>query len=285
VRTVDGRPRVLMRLIQGEGGLNYHEFTLTRYPDQQVAAEDVYIYVSGEPLTQTFRRLLLGFMAGQNKGVLAKLRGEEQVLSNHLGEITRLSAMVQNGQNKEALDTFHKLPPELQKNKMLQLMAIMAASSTENEKDYLVEMERFRTNHPNDAAGDLVSIDYFLLKKNYDETLRLLDRLDKSLGGDPYLMALKGTTLAEAGRFKEARASADKAIKDDPKLREAYWARATVSTKEKDHDETLKCLKILVEKLEPTLDPNNLLADDRFKDFVKTPQFSEFKKWLAGRAK
>jgi tetratricopeptide (TPR) repeat protein len=146
-------------------------------------------------------------------------------------------------------------------------------------------MERFRKDHPNDPAGNLVSIDYYLLKKDYDESVKMIDRLDESLGGDPYLALMKAGVLADAGRFKEARAAADQAIKDAPKLPQAYWMRATVSTKAKDHKDTLACLKTLVEKVEPNLAAGDLPADERFVEFVKTPQFDEFKKWLAERAK
>lgn len=285
VRTVDGRPRVILRLIHAEGAVNYHEFTLVRYPDQQIAAEDIHIYASGEPISQTFRRLVLGFLAEQNRGAVARLKGEEQVLTKHLGDLGTMGTMARNGQNKEALAVFRGLPAELQRNKVFQLIAIQAAGSTGDEKEYLTELERFRKHHPNDPAGDLVSIDYHLIKKNYDEMFKAIERLDKALGGDPYLGAMRASGLADVGRFEEARAAADKAIKDAPNLPQTYWMRASVAAKSKDHKDTLNCLKMLVENVEPTLDPSNLQADDRFAEFVKTPQFGEFKKWLAERAK
>lgn len=285
VRVVDGRPRVIMRLIHSDGGVSYHEFSLVRYPDGQIATEDVYIYASGEPLSQTFRRFVLGFAAERNQSAIAKLSGEEQVLTKHIGDVVEMGTMVRNGQNKEALAAFRKLPAALQKNKMIQIIALHAAAGTGDDNEYLTEMERFRRDHPNDAAGDLNAIDYYLLKKDYDEMLKAIDRLDRSLGGDPYLEAMKANGLAEAGRFKEARASADKAIQDAPKLLQVYWVRTTVATMAKDHPDTLKCLKALVENVEPGLGPDNLLADERFVEFVKTPQFDEFKKWLAERRK
>lgn len=57
-----------------------------------------------------------------------------------------------------------------------------------------------------------------------------------------------------------------------------------VTGKENDRDDTLKCLKMLVENVEPMLDPCSLKVDDRLTTFVTTPQFDEFKKWLARRA-
>jgi tetratricopeptide (TPR) repeat protein len=284
VRIVEGRPRVLMRLITDEGALNYHEFTLVRYPDQEIATEDVYIYTSGEPLSQTFRRLLLGIMA-ENRGGFARLREEDKIYTKNAGVIGKMAMMVRNGQSKEALDTFRKLPAELQKNKVFQIVAIQAASGTGDDNDYLTEMERFRRDHPNDPAAEILSIDYYLLKKNYGETLKTIDRLDKSLGGDPYLDCMRASAMADAKKFKEARTFADKAIKDAPKIPQAYWTRTTVATMANDHDDTLKCLKVLVEKAEPTLEASNLQADERFAKFVTTAQFDEFKKWLASRPK
>jgi hypothetical protein len=63
IRAVDGRPRPLFRLIGSDGGFTYHEYILARHKDGQVAAEDMYIYLSAEPLSQTMRRILIPAVA------------------------------------------------------------------------------------------------------------------------------------------------------------------------------------------------------------------------------
>jgi tetratricopeptide (TPR) repeat protein len=285
VRTIDDRPRILLRLIHPEGAVNYHEFSLVRYPDGQIATEDIYIYLSGEQLTQTFRRLLLGFLADRNRGAVAQLSKDEQLLTKHMNDLTTMAQMARSGQHREALATFRRLPAGLQKNKIFQIIAIQAAQGTGDDADYLAELERFRRDYPTDPAADIISIDYYLLKKQYDEAFKAVDRLDKALGGDPYMDVLRAGGFVEAGRYKEARAAAEKAVKDAPKLPQAYWARLTVATKEKNHADTLTWLKKLVEAAEPKLDPANLRADERFVEFVRTPQFEEFQRWVARRAK
>ena len=143
-------------------------------------------------------------------------------------------------------------------------------------------MERFQHDHPNDPASDLQLIGYYWFKRDYDKVFAAIERLDKSLGGDPYLDAMKARILFEMKKFKEARDSAEKAIKEDPKQPLAYLVRAAVSAQEKNHKDALVWLKKLVEATGAKL---NLETDVRFADFVKSPQFQELNKWIADRKK
>jgi tetratricopeptide (TPR) repeat protein len=282
VRMVAGRPRVIVRLMHPEGASNYHEYTLIRYPDNQIAAEDVYIYLSGEPLSHTFRRIMLNILNMQHKG-FKNLNKEEQVLVDHQQDINTMTTMVRNGQHAEAFAIYQKLPAELHNNKLVQIVAIQAAGGSGDDEAYMAEMERFRKNFPKDAAGDLISIDYYLLQKKYDEALAAIDRLDNALGGDPYLNSMRANVFIEMGKLPEAREHADKALQETPKIAQVYWTKVTVTALAKDHDETRDTLKLIVEKIDPTLTPEDIKNDERFVEFVKTPQFEELKKWLAKR--
>src|SRR4051812_7367582 len=63
VRQVDGRQRVLMRMIMPAGPVTYQEISLTRYPDGQVGAEDVYSFTTGETVSNQCRRFAVAFIA------------------------------------------------------------------------------------------------------------------------------------------------------------------------------------------------------------------------------
>jgi tetratricopeptide (TPR) repeat protein len=285
VRTVNDRPRILLRLIPADGGVDYHEYSLARYPDGRVATEDIYIYSMGESLTETFRRVLLGLLPAGNRGALDRLSGGEKLMARHIGDLTTMTAQVRGGQHREGLATFRRLPAELQKHKVFQLIAVHAAQGSGDEAEYLAEMERFRRDHPNDPAADLLSIDYHLLKKQYDEALNGIDRLDKAVGGDPFLDALRASGLMELRRYEEARAAAERAVEALPKMLQGYMVRAAIAAEEKDHADTLVWLRKLVEVAEQDPDPADLTADEGFAEFVKSPQFAEFKKWVAARKK
>ena len=229
-----------------DGGLNYHEFLLARSPDGQVVTEDMYVFLSGEMLTQTFRRFLLNFLASPEQGGAVQLRGPDQLYVKHAREIGKMATAIQKDRGKEALAIFRKLPADLQKDKVIQLIAIRAAQDGD-EAEYLVELERFRKAHPEDVAIDFLSIDYHIIKKQYDEALKALGRADKAVGGDPYLQVIKGGLLIQAGRFQQARTTLEKAVKDEPKLIHGYWALVSLALEEKNHAETAVWLKKIEE--------------------------------------
>ncbi len=284
VRTVEGKKRVLMRLIGAEGALNYHEFTLVRYPDGRVGPEDIHILATGELITQTFRRLLLSFAAERNQGIVARLSGAEQMYTKHLPKLQTIAQDTQAGRHQQALATFRQLPAELQKDRTFQILAIQAAQGVD-EKEYLAEMERFQQNHPGDPVTDLLAIDFFLVKKQYDESIKAIDRLDKMMGGDPYICVLRGGALLEAGRLEEARKETEKGIKEDPKLEAGYLARIKVAFREKNHPDALVWLKKAVENANLALDLDAEKSNPEWADFIKSPQFGQLRKWLEKRSK
>src|SRR5262249_58322698 len=79
VRTRNGRPSVLMRLITPDPELNYQEITLARFPDGEIAAEDIYSVAAGETMSQTMRRLILMQAAELDPGMMAKVGRTEQL--------------------------------------------------------------------------------------------------------------------------------------------------------------------------------------------------------------
>jgi tetratricopeptide (TPR) repeat protein len=283
-REFEGRRSALMRLIFEDGSVNYHEFVLHRSSDGQVVTEDIYIYLSCEMLSKTFRRMLLVFLADPKKGIAAQLKEADEFYLKNMNEVIKLSTAMKNGKNEEALAIFRKLPPELQKDKSLQILAIKAAQEGE-ESEYLIELERFRKAHPKDAAIDILSIDYFLLKKQYDEAQKAIDKLNESVGGDPFLQILKGGVLNQAGKNAEAKPIIEKALKDDPKLMLGYWTRVAIALEEKNYADTLVWLKKIEETGLSEIDLENIRKIDLYAGFVKSPEFEKLKKWLAERKK
>ena len=279
-RTVDSKKQVIMRFISAEGALNYHTFTLVRYPDGQIGAEDVGILVTGEVLTQTFRRLILNFAAERKVGILDRLSKTEQLYTKHITTLKQMATDARQGRHQQALDAFRALPAELQKDKLFQLVAIQAAQGLD-EHTYFEELERFRFNHPDDAAIDLLAIDFYLIKKEYDKSIESINRVDQHIGGDPYLNVLRAGTLTEAGRFQEALASAEKAVEDDPKLEAAYWAAITTSLKAKNYPAVLAWVKKGMFAANLAVDPAAIKENRDWAGFVASPQFEELKEWLA----
>jgi hypothetical protein len=163
IRAVDGRLRPLFRLIGSDGGLNYHEYILGRHKDGKVVAEDVYIYLSGEQFSQTMRRVIIPAVAThQAAGGPGKIASEEV---SSLKTCSTVSKAMMAGDFKSAVAAYRTLPKKFQEQKPILLVYMQATwhLGADGEADYLASLERFRQLYPDDAAIDLISLDYLSL--------------------------------------------------------------------------------------------------------------------------
>jgi hypothetical protein len=276
-RESHGRKVVLIRMIQPieQGGFAYFEFVPDRSADGKVRASDIYLYSSGEFISESLRRAMLPLITEQSRSFLDKLlTGEKAYMkdSPRLGEAARLSKA---GKPAEALAILKGLSPETQKLKMVLLLRLQAAQGT-NETDYLAAVEDFRKNYPNDAGLDLFSIDFYIMKKDFTAALKAIDRLDKSLGGDPYLNVTRAGISDVYGNLEGAKRFARKAIDQEPTLSSAYFTLVGLSLKEEKYNDTLSLLKEMDQKLHFKF--NDLSGLPPYAGFVKSPQYPQ---WLA----
>jgi tetratricopeptide (TPR) repeat protein len=279
-----GKRVAIMRLLNAEGGVNYHEVSLIRYADGQVGAEDLYVHATGETLTQTYRRVVLPGLAEAKRGLLDRLNGSDRLFTKNLPTIQSAMQEVRAGQHASALARLRGLPAELRDQKIFALIAVQAAQGCD-EAEYLKELERLRKLFPNDPTVELVLLDYYALKRQFDEAIRVIDRLNAAVGGDPHLVATRALMLGEAGRAAEAKTEAERAIAEEPTHEFCYSVRVGLALKQKNFADALAWLKKGVEVGAVDTDTDGLLAAPDYAEFVKSPQFAEFGKWLAERGK
>lgn len=283
IRTVEKRPRILMRLIMANEAHDYMEVVPARFPDGEIAIEDIRIFSKGEWLSQIYRRIVLHIAAEQDPEFRGKLKGKEPLYTANISRIIAIGRASQQGRHQEVLDLYHQLPEQIQKDRMIQLMAVVAAQGINDEK-YVSVVEKYRLNHPADPACDLISIRYYSLTNRYDEAFKCIDRIDKAVGGDPYLSLIQGSLMIKAGRLNDAKGVLEKAVGQDETLVNAYLWRIEIALKEKKHDEALVWLKRVVEKCKIVMDEQEMnRRNDYFGEFLKTPQCKEFLDWLKTR--
>ena len=66
---------------------------------------------------------------------------------------------------------------------------------------------RARQTLPGDPCVDLIALNAFGIRKVYAKVLAAVDRLEKIVGGDPYLKLIRATTLLEQGGEKNHEAA------------------------------------------------------------------------------
>jgi hypothetical protein len=273
LRTPEDEPHALFRLVQAGGGLNYYDATLVRRGGE-VRAVDVYVYARGESLTRFVRRDYLLRTASAPGTEIAP--ADREFIQNRAA-IQELEQAAERGDYRSALQTYDDLPAGLRKDKTILAVRLKSAAGLGGDK-YLSALEDFRKYHPDDACIDLLSVEYFTLQKRRGAALEALDRLDRSVGGDPYLNVLRADTHLQAGDLKKARRFAEKAVDEEPDLQAAYWSLVTVALREKQFDETVRLLDTLAAKF--ALRFGDFTKEPEYADFVKSPQY---RRWLAAR--
>jgi hypothetical protein len=271
----DGRKTILFRLVTSDSNVaNYHEFILGRRPDGKIRAVDAYILLSGELISQSVRRLYIPVAARTAHGLLDRLPGTERVFLKNVPQFERMTTEVRNGHPAEALKIYHQLPPEMKKDKGVLLIRLQAAQDV-SDLEYSRAIDDFRATHPDLACVELLSIGYYLLKKDAPRALACIDRFEKALGGDPYLNVTRANIHAEANEYDAARTDARTAIAQDPTLQDAYWTLVTISLQEHQFADTVKLLNQLEDRFHVPLGDMTLLPV--FAEFVQSPEYQTWK--------
>ena len=268
--------RVLFRLtLPDDNGINYHELILAKRPDGRIKALDIYVYASGETFSTTLRRIYLPVVAKQKRSLLAKLAKKESDFVSHVDKLQRMASGVRTGQYQQALDAYESLPPSVKKEKVFLLMRVQAAMHV-NDDVYMAAIDDFRKNYPDDACIDLLSFDGHLIKKQYDQALGCIERLDRSVGGDLHLSVMRAGVYVKQGRYPEARKATQAVIDQLPDFEDSYWTMLDVSVHEKKFDEALKLLRHLEQEFDAVFADMTQIPD--YAEFVKSPQFLEWKR-------
>lgn len=269
------RPRLLFRLLIPESGANYHDFLLARGPDGKVKASDLYVYMSGELISQTFRRGYILSLARYPEGLVDRLSGADRKYVQYFEKYGEMGKAAREGRYGDVLDIYKGFPPELKKEKSVLMLRLQSAQQLGDDGEYLRSMEDFRAEYPSDESIDLISIDYYVVKKQYQKGLACLDRLDRAVLGDPYLQVIRANILTELGDLEAAHAALKKAVEAEPGLLDAHWALVTLSLKENNHAETLDTLRLIRDEFQ--IEMEDLTTLPAYKGFTESPQYQE---WL-----
>lgn len=266
--------RCLFRLLLAGSGVNYHDFVLQRTPGGSIVAIDVFVYMSGELFSQTLGREFTPLAATAAKGTLGRLAGlvDDRVI--YADKVLELLKDHRAGRHSLYLENYKKLPESLRKTKNLLMLRVLAAQAT-SEEEYAAAMDDFRRYHPKDVCLDFVMIDHSVLKKDYTQALKSIDRIDQSVGGDPSLNIVRANVLSLDQKLPAARQAAEKAVQQEPDLLNAHWMLVSISLSEKKFDDTLLFLRRI--KATFPVEFGDLTKIPDYAEFVKTPQYQE---WL-----
>ena len=281
IRHAHGRQVLLFRLIHSDSssGLNYLELVPRRERDGQIRVVDIYTFLAGEFVSASMRRAILPLVAEQSRSALSKLVLGEQDYVLDVRRIQEGNRLLKQGKPAEALEIYKSLRPGTRKQKNILLCQMRAAQEANDDREYAAVIDEIQRTFPGDPCVDFISIDGLLMRKEYNKAMEAVDRVDRSLGGDPYLNTLRAGICESRGDREGARRFIRRAIAEEPTLLDAHWSLVGLALEDKDHKGTLDALEEIHRRF--ALEFGDLTRLPEYADFVKSPQYREWLDYLS----
>lgn len=197
----------LIYRLYGEGGLNYHDFELTKMGNKVYVA-DLFIYLTGENFSVSAADIISGFMEGDESSATQR---------NNASKFQRVAKMVREKNYKQAKKLFDQLPDVIKNRKVAQVTHLVICSGLGEEAYYNASVafeQRFR-NEPNMYIS---LIDAYFLQKDFAKTIGVINSLDSMIDRDPFLDYQRGLIYYNWGKPEESRLALESLYKNLPKF-------------------------------------------------------------------
>ncbi|GAB5526688.1 MAG: hypothetical protein Roseis2KO_45600 [Roseivirga sp.] len=189
--------------LYGDDGMNYHDFLIEKIKGEYKMT-DIYIYLTGEYLSETFSRLYL--MSSKEYLAPSDTEGLPDLDMEDLSKVITAKGLVDRGEYEAAKEVISGLSEEVRSEKLFRLVELIIKSNLDDE-GYLEVMENYKRSFPDDPSIYLMSIDYLILREEYEAARTAIDSLDQKLGGDSFLNLQRANifyyenNLQKAGEF------------------------------------------------------------------------------------
>jgi hypothetical protein len=270
-RDLDGQKSALFRIIQPTGGVNYCDMRVGRSTNGDLRCIDLRNFTTGEYLSETFRhdfRLLVA------KHEVGNSTPEFEAFLEHADEFSQIAETVRNGDGALGRERIAKLPSVLQANRRVLILKIQACMHLDDDA-LLSAISEFSDRFPNDPAAKLYAIQANFLLNQHQTARRLLEELDKAIGGDPYLDALCADLYFQQTEIQTAKRIAMEVIEEEQGLDLAYWTLARVAVEEGAFADAVKWLDML-QRSEGRMEA---IEEDlhEYSEFLDSGEFVEWK--------
>lgn len=173
----ENKQHLIFRLYDN-GSLNYHDIELIK-KGAEVKISDLFVYTSGELLSETIHNLYQQMMK-----LMDKPNSEDE---EWLNKLPAMRVKMNKGDYEGALQDYESLPEKIKKLRAIALMRIMITSGLADEAQYSAAIEAYQQQFPNEPNMHLVLIDGYIMKKEYDNAFQAVNKLDSMINKDPFL--------------------------------------------------------------------------------------------------
>jgi len=230
---------LLFRIYSPETGVNYHDYRVSKLNNRFVF-NDIYIYLSGEELSKTYRRF---YMYNLPRKSLLDIFGKNN--ADEFLVMIEAVALYNNGEFIKAHEKLKDIGGDLKNDKFVLIIKAICASNVSDD-EYQKSLKTIAEVYPNDSSLYLSQIDYHIMNENYDVALTLLDKL-KSDTDDDFLNLFKGNIEYERKNYDKSIEYFKNISENYPDFFEGHSSYLACLSLTEKFDECVKLLSFLVE--------------------------------------
>ncbi len=206
--------RMLFRLYSEETGLNYHDYELVN-KNSQFQIVDIYIYSTGENLSESMNKI---FLSSVPKSIVEKILKPKN--TGDAAHFAEASKAIKQQDFENALNHLDKIKGDIKNKKIFHVIKVQAASQLADDI-HLKALEAFKDQYPDDPSGNLMFVDYYVLKGDYQSAILALRKLQEATNDD-FLNYLKANLFYEAGQIEKAIDNYKDVVENYPDYSTAY---------------------------------------------------------------
>ncbi len=186
--------------LYGDNSINYHDFLIEKIKGEYKIT-DIYIYLTGEYLSETFKILYL--TSSKDHLTPSETADLPDLDTEDLTKVITAKSLVDRGEYEAAKEMISGLNGEIRSEKLFRLVELIIKSYM-NDEEYLELMESYKNSFPDDPSIYLISFDYLLQREEYEAALTAIDNLDRKLGGDSFLNLKRANIYHTEGNLRKA---------------------------------------------------------------------------------
>lgn len=187
---------MLFRIYSPETGVNYHDYRVSKLNNKFVF-NDIFIYLSGEELSKTYRRFYIYNLPRKS---LLDLFGENN--ADEFLVMIEAVTLYNNGEFIKAHEKLKNIGGDLKNDKFVLIIKAICASNVSDD-EYEKSLKTIAEIYPDDSSLFLTQIDYHIMNENYDTAMTLVDKL-KTDTDDDFLNLFKGNIEYERKNYEKS---------------------------------------------------------------------------------
>ncbi|MCA9194222.1 MAG: hypothetical protein KDB03_20780 [Planctomycetales bacterium] len=182
VSRIAGEPRAFVRINMVDS-IDFHEYVFQRTP-RGIEIRDIYDMARGESMGEGIRNMAR-LASVSDQSLLQRITGADTELVKYAKNFETIM------RNKDtnptvALQEIKNLPASIRNIKTISSMQFIIAQKV-SESEYLAALQEYNRQFPDSRAADLMGIDLYALRGDFDEAMQCAQRVNDYVGGDPFL--------------------------------------------------------------------------------------------------